>query len=144
MRAMVVKESVRRSAAMLLTLVTILALVLFLLVRPLRLESPASGGARAKLRLDHALGATVEPVDATLAGRSGLPSGEGYLVVTSIAAGGPAAEVGLRVGDVIEEIGGEPASQAASTESSVPMSVWRDGKTTAINVPFESHPRGRS
>ena len=134
MRAMLVRETNWRGTAVLLILGAVVLLALFLLLRPLQLESPASGGARAMLRLDHALGATVEPVDGAVAKRSGLVSGDGYLVVTSVASGGPAAEGGLRVGDIIQSIGGRPVDQLSITEHSGPMSIWRDGKTIMLDV----------
>ena len=128
---------------MLLMLGTILVLVLFLALRPLQVESPASAGARAMLRLDGALGATVEPLNATMAREEGLPSRGGYLVVTSVASRGPAASAGLRVGDVIEQIGGRPADQMSGfTEAVTPVSIWRGGKLNIINVQIGSSGRG--
>ena len=130
------KASDWQATAVLLVLGAISALTLFLLLRPLQLESPASSGARAMLRLDHALGATVEPVDSGLAKRDGLPTGDGFLVITSLASKGPAAAAGLRVGDVIERIDGKPASWPASFNATAPVSVWREGKTATLKVDF--------
>jgi membrane-associated protease RseP (regulator of RpoE activity) len=132
-----------RSAATLLTLGTVIVLTLFLALRPLQVESPASGGARATLRLDNALGATIEPVGAAMARQDGLPSNEGYLVVTSVASKGPAASAGLHVGDVIERIDGKPANRvtAASLASATPVSVWRGGRTIIVNVQFATAAR---
>lgn len=129
---------------MLLILGAILALGLFLVMRPLRLESPASGSARAMLRLDHALGATLEPVDTAIAIRAGLPRGQGYLVVTSVASGGPAAAAGLRVGDILQAIGGRPPDQLSVTGYSGPISIWRGGKTVSVHVDFSTGGTGRS
>src|ERR1041384_3640845 len=98
-----------RSAAALMTGAGIIALALFLAARPLRVETPASASAQALLRLDSALGATVERVDHRTAAALGLRSADSSLVVTSVASSGPAAAAGLRVGDVIERIGGRPA-----------------------------------
>jgi hypothetical protein len=144
MREMTGKAQGWWSAATLLTLGTVIVLALFLALRPLRVESPASGGARETLRLDNALGATIEPVGAAMAGQAGLPSNEGYLVVTSIAGKGPAASAGLRVGDVIERIDGKPANRvtAASLAPTAPVSVWRGGRTTVVNVQFATAARG--
>src|SRR3954447_9974403 len=131
------------NAAMVLMLGTILALVLFLALHPLRMDSPASSGGRALLRLDSALGATVEPIDAKLAREEGLASSAGYVVVTSVATKGPAASVGLRVGDVIERIGGKPAEEMSDhTYAAVPVSIWRAGKQSIVNIKLGSVGRG--
>lgn len=125
-----------KSAAALL-LFGAIVLALFLALRPLRVDSPASSSARALLRLDNALGATVEPVDHATAEMLGLPSGSRELVVTSVASNGPAATAGLRVGDVIERIGGRPASdfrETAGLASAEPLSIRRGGKETILNV----------
>ena len=132
------------ASLLLVAIGAILVLALFLVLRPLELESPASGGARAMLRVDHALGATVEPVDAAIAKRSGLQDGNDEFVVTSVANGGPAAAAGLRVGDVIKSIGGKPADQLSLTGHSVPISIWRGGRTIVIDVDFGSELSGRS
>ena len=143
MRGMMAKTQGWRNAAMLLMLGTIIVLVLFLALRPLRVESPASPGARAMLRLDGALGATVEPMDATMAQEDGLSPHDGYLVVTSVASRGPAASAGLRVGDVIEQIGGRPADQMPDVaEAATQISVWREGRQSIVNVQFGSSGRG--
>jgi membrane-associated protease RseP (regulator of RpoE activity) len=137
MRAMAVKIHRWRGAAALLLLGTIILLALFVALRPLRVDSPASSSARALLRLDTALGATVEPVDRATAGMLGVQSSERALVVTSVASNGPAALAGLRVGDVIERIGGRPAGdlrESASLASAEPLSIRRGGKETILNV----------
>ena len=126
-----------RGAAALLLLGAIIVLALFLALRPLRVDSPASSSARALLRLDTALGATVEPVDRTTAGMLGVQSSGRTLVVTSVASNGPAATAGLRVGDVIERIGGRPAGdlrETASLVSAEPLAIRRGGKETILNV----------
>jgi hypothetical protein len=126
-----------RSAAALLLLGAMLVLALFLALRPLRVESPASSGARALLRLDNALGATVEPVDHTTAGMLGVRSAGRELVVTSVASNGPAAIAGLRVGDVIERIGHRPAGdlrETATLASAEPLLIRRGGKETILNI----------
>jgi S1-C subfamily serine protease len=123
--------------AALLLLGAIVVLALFLALRPLRVDSPATSSARALLRLDTALGATVEPVDRATAGMLEVQSSEGSLVVTSVASNGPAATAGLRVGDVIEQIGGRPAGdfrETAGPASSEPLSIRRGGKETILNV----------
>jgi len=127
-----------RTAAPLLILGAFIALALFLQFRPLRVESPASADARALLRLDGALGATVEPVDRSTAQRLGLPERNGLLVVTSVASRGPAAAADIRVGDVIEQIGGQPAVAAGNSAlepaAATPVSIRREGRTAVRNI----------
>lgn len=146
MWAMVTTDRSWRGAAALLTIGGVLALALFLLLRPLHVETPASGSAQALLRFDNALGATVEPVDHATAGMLGLQTAGHYLVVTSIASSGPAAAAGLRVGDVIERIGGRPASdqlrESGRTASAEPLAIRRGGKTAVINVQLGDKARG--
>lgn len=137
-----------RNAAALLTLGAIIALALFLALRPLRVETPASGSAQALLRLDTVLGATVEPVDRATAGLLGLRSSDGDLVVTSVASRGPAASAGLRVGDIIEQIGGRPAAsgdQVLDTtrlSAAEPLSIRRGGKPQIVELQFGVTSRG--
>jgi predicted metalloprotease with PDZ domain len=131
-----------RSAAALMIGVGIVALALFLALRPLRVETPASSSAQALLRLDSALGATVEPVDHRTASTLGLRSADQSLVVTSIASSGPAAAAGLRVGDVIERIGGRPAGDQLARSSryapAEPLAIWRGGKPVLLSVQLGS------
>jgi len=143
MRAMAAKAQGWRGTATLLVLGTIVVLGLFLMFRPLRVDSPASGGARAMLRLDGALGATVEPLDSALASDKKLPGDAGYLVITSVASKGPAASAGLRVGDVIKQIDGRPANQISSTAGvATPISVWRGDRETIVDVQLPAGERG--
>lgn len=132
-------------AAALLILGAIIVLGLFLTFRPLQLESPASGSARALLRLDNVLGATVEPVYPSIARKLGLSSSEGDLVVTSVASRGPAADAGMRVGDVIERIGDRPARQAHShslTAARTEVLIVRGGRHAMLNLDFADAARG--
>jgi predicted metalloprotease with PDZ domain len=135
-----------RSAAALLILSTIAVLILFVALRPLQVDTPASGSAQALLRLDNALGATVEPVDHATAGMLGLHPGARALVVTSVASDGPAAAAGLRVGDVIERIGGRPAGEQlrdlAILSSAEPLEIRRGGRPAIVNVQLGSRSNG--
>lgn len=134
-----------RGAALLLILGALVILGLFLTFRPLQLESPASRSARTLLRLDNALGATVEPVDARTARMIGLASTKGDLVVTSVASHGPAAQAGMRVGDVIERIGDRPASEVhahALSMSSTPVLIIRGGNHAMLDLDFGGASRG--
>ncbi len=129
-----------RGAIALLTIGAIVVLLLFVLLRPLRVDSPASAGARELLRIDNALGATVEPVDRATASRFGLTGDRSGLIVTSVASKGPASSAGIRVGDVIETVGGKRAAagrdwlQADSSRSSEAIALVRGGKTATVDV----------
>lgn len=125
-----------RSAAVLLVLGAILAFALFLAFRPLRLESPASGSGQALVSLDEAFGATVEPVDPATARMFGLSSSAGDLVVTSVGTRGAAAAAGMRVGDVVERIGGKPAAAAAPPTAPVAVEINRGGKHAILQIAF--------
>jgi S1-C subfamily serine protease len=81
------------------------------------------------MRIDTALGATLEPVDAATARALGDDSGARGMVVTSIARGGPADSAGLRVVDLIERIQGRPARCSAA----VADSLKRTPATVIIN-----------
>ena len=132
-------------AAALLILAAIIVLGLFLTFRPLQLESPATGSARALLRLDNVLGATVEPVDPNTAGLLGVQLNDNDLVVTSVATRGPAAAAGLRVGDVIERIANRPASKAHSgslSQPRTPVLINRGGSHAMLNLDFAAASRG--
>jgi len=128
-----------RGAAAGLILLAIIALALFLALRPAQLEMPASGGARALLRLDNALGATVEPVDHGTARMLGISTANGDFIVTSVASRGPAVDAGIHVGDVIERIGGKPAAAAGAAARSAartPILINRHGKHAIVSVDF--------
>lgn len=133
-----VTNNVSRGAAGLI-LLALTVLALFLALRPAHLEMPASGDARALLRLDNALGATVEPVDAGMAQTLGLPSSSGGFVVTSVANKGPAVSAGIRVGDIIERIGGRPAATVdtgALSASTTQILINRHGNHAIVSVDF--------
>jgi predicted metalloprotease with PDZ domain len=146
MSAMATMDRSWRNSAALLVVGALAALILFLVLRPLRVETPASGSAQALLRLDSTLGATVEPVDRATAGMLGLRSGGRELVVTSVANGGPAAAAGLRVGDVIERIGGRPAGeqlrQSGSFAAAESLDIRRGGKPAIVNLQLGNRSSG--
>lgn len=145
MRSVGITNRIWPGAAALLILAAILVLGLFLTFRPFQLESPATGSARALLRLDNALGATVEPVDPNTAGLLGVQSNGTDLVVTSVASQGPAADAGLRVGDIIERIANRPASKAHSgslSQARTPVLINRGGSHAMLNLDFAASSRG--
>jgi len=112
-------NSSHRSAALATALVcAVLFGGLVIAARQLRLDSPASHHAKSLLKLDSALGATIEPLDARAAQSLGGGSRAEEMVVTSVAAGGRASTAGLRVGDVIEEVDGKnPADLDAAIDA---------------------------
>jgi membrane-associated protease RseP (regulator of RpoE activity) len=126
-----------------LAMLVVGALLLGLVVlgaRQLSFESPASHHARTLLKLDSTLGATLEPLDARAAQMLGGGSRVDEMVVTSIAAGGRASAAGLRVGDVVEEVDGEDASDleaaiGAVSKDPTEIVVNRHGSRVMLNVP---------
>jgi hypothetical protein len=130
----------RRNAALSLILGAMIVLTAFLALRPLRLEAPIFGSARTLLNLDNAVGATVEPVDRATATTLGLSSPAGDLVVTSVANRGPAAAAGIRVGDVIERIGGKPAAASAAPRAPTVVMINRGGKRAMLRIAFTTGP----
>lgn len=114
--------------------------LLMVAVRQVRIDTPASPHAQSLLRLDNALGATLEPLDARTARVVGGGSRVDEMVVTSVAAGGRASAAGLHVGDVVEEVDGEdPANldaaiDAVSTDPTE-IVVNRHGSHVMLKVP---------
>jgi hypothetical protein len=127
---------------MLATLVACVLLfgIMVLAARQVKLEAPASHHARSLLKLDNALGATLEPLDARAARLLGGGSQVDEMVVTSVAAGGRASAAGLRVGDVVEDVDGAEASdldQAIDAVSTDPTQIVvnRHGSRVMLMVP---------
>ena len=109
-------------------------------VRSVKLATPASHDARSLLRLDGALGATLEPLDRASARALGGGSEADDMVVTSIATGGRAASAGIRVGDVIEQLAGkDPSNLDAAAEAigpaAIPVAINRHGKHIVVELP---------
>ena len=86
------------------------------------------------------LGVAIQEVNQTLADSFRLPSPEGALV-SNVDAGGPADKAGLKTGDVIRKIEGQPVvasgDLAALVGQSTPgakvtLEVWRQGKSEQI------------
>ncbi|MBB3019654.1 Do/DeqQ family serine protease [Microvirga lupini] len=111
----------------------------------------AKGGAKNVVR--PWLGARLQPVDGDIANGLGLERPTGVLV-TSVYDKGPAAEAGLRRGDAILEVDGQPVDNPDSfgyrftlkgTQGQAPLTVLRGGKQTTIQVrlmpPPENPPR---
>jgi serine protease Do len=84
----------------------------------------------------------VEPVTPATAGQLGLSNAAG-LIVRQVQAGSPAAQAGLRPGDVIVEANRQPvksledlrrAMDATQAGSSVLLLVQRDGAASYLSV----------
>ncbi len=94
-------------------------------------------------KVDHArLGVTVQDLSAPLAASFGLTAPDGALVA-SVAPGSAAAKAGLKAGDVITAVGGEPVQVAGDVSQRVGLAkpgermnltVWRDKSRTEIPV----------
>jgi Do/DeqQ family serine protease len=65
------------------------------------------------------LGVSVEPLTPALASRLDLPSGAQGLVVTNVDPAGPAAEAGIREGDLIEEVNRQPVRSATDLQTAI-------------------------
>jgi serine protease Do len=88
------------------------------------------------------IGVQIQDVDQSLAQSFGLPKSEGALV-SKVDPNGPAAKAGLRTGDVILAVDGQPINQmtvlpsviaAKKPGTDVTLGVWRDGKQQDIDV----------
>ncbi len=95
----------------------------------------------------------VEPKDlnADLAETFGLKQTEG-VIITGVLQGGPAANAGLRPGDVITQVGDKPvrnvpellaAVAALKPDTKAPLKVVRRGDTTDVNVTIAKRPKPR-
>ncbi|HYY57232.1 MAG TPA: DegQ family serine endoprotease [Pyrinomonadaceae bacterium] len=79
-------------------------------------EAEADGNAA---RGGGKLGVTVEPLTPALAARLELPEGAKGVVVTGVDPNGPAADAGIRQGDVIEEVNRQPVRSAADLNAAL-------------------------
>ncbi|MEE1613915.1 Do family serine endopeptidase [Microvirga sp. CF3016] len=111
----------------------------------------AKGGSKNVVR--PWLGARLQPVDGDIATGLGLERPTGVLV-TAVYERGPAAEAGLKRGDAILAVDGQPVDNPDSfgyrftlkgTQGQAPLTVLRSGKQTTIPVklapPPENPPR---
>ena len=90
------------------------------------------------------LGIRSVTINPEVAGRNGLPMDWG-VYVRSVDSGSPAEKAGLRVGDIITDIGTEKISADLSYTNAllhhqpgerVTLQVWRSGKTISLDVTF--------
>jgi serine protease Do len=88
------------------------------------------------------LGVHIQDVTPALAKQFGLNQGGGVLI-GDVSADTPAAKAGLKSGDVVTELNGEPVDAANQLQvqisqmapgTSVKMKVWRDGKSQDVTV----------
>jgi putative serine protease PepD len=91
-------------------------------------------------------GLATVPIPAKAAADGGVPNG---LYVQGVVTGGPAAQAGLRTGDIITEINGEPATSPVQLQEitltkkpgdTVKLQYWRNGQTTTVTVTLGSQP----
>jgi putative serine protease PepD len=91
-------------------------------------------------------GLATVPVPGASSSQSGTPQG---LFVQAVAPGGPAASAGLRPGDVITEIDGQPATSNIQLESltltkrpgeDVPVTYIRDGQSAKTTITLGAAP----
>jgi S1-C subfamily serine protease len=132
----------RGGVALLVICIAVLIAAAFA-IRSIRVQSPASHRARALLSLDAALDATLEPLDPASARLLGGGSQADDMVVTSVASGGRAARAGIRVGDVVEEIGGKDPSDfdeavAVLGPAAASVVISRHGQHAVVQLPARS------
>jgi putative serine protease PepD len=86
------------------------------------------------------------PIPPAAAAQGGVPQG---LFVQTVVPGGPAAQAGLREGDVIIKINGEPATSTVQLQeltltkrpgATVQLEYWRDGQTATATVTLGTQP----
>jgi serine protease Do len=95
------------------------------------------------------MGVQIQPVTAGIADGLGLKNAEGALV-DQPQPNSPAANAGIKVGDVITAVNGAPVKDARTLAqkiatqapgSSVQLTVWRDGQTKTIDLTVAEMPR---
>ncbi len=95
------------------------------------------------------IGVACQDITPEIASSLGLSTPRGALV-TRVDPKSPAEKAGIKVGDLVLKAGGREVADAASFDyriavagigSSVALSVWRDGRESAINVVAEAEPQ---
>ena len=110
---------------------------------PIELATHVQTQLVATGKVDHArLGVTVQEVNQAFADSFKLPKPEGALVA-NVEAGGPAANAGLKSGDVITKVDGQPVVASgdlpahislAKPGDRVTLEVWRQGKPEQLTA----------
>jgi putative serine protease PepD len=114
---------------------------------PVNLAKSVADEIIATGRVTHAFfGLQTVPIPPAAAEQAGLPEG---LYVQAVTAGGPAANAGLRVSDVITKIDGEPATSNIQLQEltltkkpgdTVPIEYNRDGHSATATVTLAAQP----
>ncbi len=98
------------------------------------------------------LGITIRDLDPEIANRLGIPNVPGVIVTRAIE-GGPAEKGGLRAGDVIVSIGGQPVKDGRELQMVVarlPLGrpaevlIYREKKAMKVNIVIEEQPEDLS
>lgn len=104
-----------------------------------------------KITRDITAGFDVQPVDARIAQYLGMKQPQG-VIVSDIAAGGPAVAAGIKIGDVVLEVNGEKVNSdndilAIMVESNpgdyLKFKVFRNHKTIDVSLKLESTKKER-
>lgn len=91
------------------------------------------------------LGVNIQPLSPELAEEFGIPDGRGALI-NDVVPEGPAAEAGLRRGDVVTKVGGQPIANHTALRlmisqmrpgSSAEIEFYRDGEAHTVEVELE-------
>jgi putative serine protease PepD len=86
------------------------------------------------------------PIPAAAAAQGGVPEG---LFVQTVTPGGPSAQAGLQVGDVITKINGAPATSTIQLQEltltkrpgdTVTLEYWRNGQSATATVTLSAQP----
>lgn len=108
------------------------------------------GGTPAARAESGFLGIQVQPVDPTIRQGLAIPT-SGGVIVRDVEGGGPAWSAGLRPGDVILEVQGQPLSgfdalikKMGTTEPGQALSfrLWRQGAARTVRIDLGSWPTG--
>jgi Trypsin-like serine proteases, typically periplasmic, contain C-terminal PDZ domain len=96
------------------------------------------------------IGVQIQPVSKEIAEAIGLKETKGALVASTVA-NGPAAKAGIKTGDTIVAVGGEPVSEPkdlsrkvaeVSPGKPVTVTVYRSGKEREVQIQVETQPKG--
>lgn len=131
------------AALTIMPFVTVLAVGVFLSEHGIPLAFPTDGTEAATMVVDAAIGATVEPLDRATAENLGIPLANRGLVITSLGGGGAAELLGIKVGDVIERIDGEPvgsvreaAGALEDAHGAISLTLNRQGHYAIVQLPI--------
>lgn len=94
-------------------------------------ELPKDKQARASVEEHPSTGTDLAHLGVTLAPAGKAGSGSDGVVVTAVEPGGPAADSGIKTGDIILEVGGKPVSTPADVKKAL-ADARGEGKRTAL------------